>query len=112
MNKRIGRVACSVSMLWLFGCGGEQPAPVAPPPAPAPLAEPTPAPTTPVAAVTTVAPVPAAPNLKLRVITGSPEGFLANSTLVTGEKDAVLIDAQFTIADGKRVADAVKQSGK
>jgi glyoxylase-like metal-dependent hydrolase (beta-lactamase superfamily II) len=76
------------------------------------LAEPTPAPTTPVAAVTTVAPVPAAPNLKLRVITGSPEGFLANSTLVTGEKDAVLIDAQFTIADGKRVADAVKQSGK
>jgi glyoxylase-like metal-dependent hydrolase (beta-lactamase superfamily II) len=45
--------------------------------------------------------------LALEVITGSEKGFLVNSTLVTGEKDAVLIDAQFTLADGAKVADAV-----
>ncbi len=104
--------ACSLSLLGLLGCGGEQPAPVAPAPPPIELAEPTPA--TPIAATpaSPVPPAPTRPNLKLRVVTGSSEGFLANSALVTGEKDAVLIDAQFTIADGKRVADAVKESGK
>lgn len=35
-----------------------------------------------------------------------------NSTLVSGEKDAILIDAQFTLADAKKVADAIKASGK
>ncbi len=46
------------------------------------------------------------------MLTGSPEGFFANSTLVTGQRDAILIDAQFTLADGKKVADAIKASGK
>jgi glyoxylase-like metal-dependent hydrolase (beta-lactamase superfamily II) len=46
------------------------------------------------------------------VITGSPEGFLVNSTLVTGDKEAVLIDSELTLADGKRVADAVTASKK
>jgi glyoxylase-like metal-dependent hydrolase (beta-lactamase superfamily II) len=97
-----------------YACGGSEPSPASPPPAadPAPVvATPTPS----VAAVVAVASAPAAPpapKLKLRVVTGSPDGFLVNSTLVTGEKDAVLIDAQFTIADGNRVADAVKESGK
>jgi glyoxylase-like metal-dependent hydrolase (beta-lactamase superfamily II) len=50
--------------------------------------------------------------LKLQVLTGSPEGFLVNSTLVSGQKEAILIDAQFTLADGKKVADAIKASGK
>lgn len=99
--------------LGLVACGGSEPAP-APPPAPGPT--PTavaPAPSVAAVAAPTVPPAPPpAPKLKLRVVTGSPEGFLANSTLVTGEKDAVLIDAQFTIADGKRVADAVKETGK
>ncbi|HTQ03428.1 MAG TPA: MBL fold metallo-hydrolase [Polyangiaceae bacterium] len=97
----------------LVACGGSEPAP-APPPAPAPVAA-SATPTASVAAVTAatvVPPAPPAPKLKLRVITGSPEGFLVNSTLITGDKDALLIDAQFTIADGKRVADAVKESGK
>jgi glyoxylase-like metal-dependent hydrolase (beta-lactamase superfamily II) len=34
------------------------------------------------------------------------------STLVTGQKEALLIDAQFTLGDGKKVADAIKASGK
>lgn len=88
-------------------CGGEQPAPVA---LPAPSAEPLPAP---VAVAPPPAPTPPPPPpLKLQVMTGSPEGFLVNSTLVSGQKDAILIDAQFTLADGKKVADAIKASGK
>ncbi len=96
-----------------FACGGSEPAPASPPP---PTPDPAPAtvvPPAPAVTLTAVTPTPPpAPKLKLRVVTGSPEGFLANSTLITGDKDAVLIDAQFTIADGKRVADAVKESGK
>lgn len=82
----------------LMACGGSAP----PVEAPAP-AEPAPAP---------AEPAPAAPKLALDVITGSPEGFLVTSTLVAGEKDAVLIDAQFTLADAKQVAEKVKASGK
>ena len=55
---------------------------------------------------------PAAQKLELEVITASKEGFLVNSTLVTGKKDAVLIDAQFTLPDARRVAAAVAASGK
>jgi hypothetical protein len=39
------------------------------------------------------------PKLQLKVVTGSPDGFLGNSTLVTGDKDAVLIDARFRLED-------------
>ena len=99
--------------VWFFAlistaaCGGEQPPPVA---LPAPSAEPPPAPVA-VAPPAAPAPLPPPP-LKLQVMTGSPEGFLVNSTLVSGQKDAILIDAQFTLADGKKVADAIKASGK
>jgi len=92
----------------LIACGGESPPPAAPPapppPAPslAPTAEVPPAPP----------PVPPAPKLQLQVITGSPEGFLVNSTLISGDKEAVLIDSELTLADGKRVADAVTASKK
>jgi glyoxylase-like metal-dependent hydrolase (beta-lactamase superfamily II) len=100
----------------MLGCAAEQQPPAAPPPpapAPAPTAESVTAPVAaPTAVATTVTPLPPAPTLKLRVVTASPEGFLVNSTLVTGSKDALLIDGQFTIADGKRVADAIKESGK
>ncbi len=54
----------------------------------------------------------AASRLAIKVITGSQEGFLVNSTLVSGLTEAVLIDAQFTLADAKKVADAVTASGK
>lgn len=55
---------------------------------------------------------PPAPKLSVEVITASPEGFLVTSTLVSGEHDALLIDAQFTLADAKAVAAKVQASGK
>jgi glyoxylase-like metal-dependent hydrolase (beta-lactamase superfamily II) len=57
---------------------------------------------------------PTAPpaKLALQVITASPEGFLVNSTLITGTRDAVLIDAAFTRADARRIVAAVRASGK
>jgi glyoxylase-like metal-dependent hydrolase (beta-lactamase superfamily II) len=50
--------------------------------------------------------------LKVTPITGSPQGFFVVSTLVTGEKEAVLIDSAFTVADAHRVVAAVLDSGK
>jgi glyoxylase-like metal-dependent hydrolase (beta-lactamase superfamily II) len=90
-------------------CGGEQPQPQAlPPTPPSPPAAQTPPPAAAPVAVVPVLPPP----LKVEVITGSEPGFLANSTIVSGQKEAILIDAQFTLADGKRVADAIKATGK
>jgi glyoxylase-like metal-dependent hydrolase (beta-lactamase superfamily II) len=84
----------------LTSCGGaSQPAA----PAEAPVA---PIPTEPV-------PEPAPTSkLNLQVLTASPAGFLVNSTLVSGEKEAVLIDAQFTLADAKALAKGIADSGK
>jgi glyoxylase-like metal-dependent hydrolase (beta-lactamase superfamily II) len=50
--------------------------------------------------------------LTAQVITGSPGGFLVDSTLVSGEKDAILVDAAFTLADAHRVAAAIYDSKK
>jgi glyoxylase-like metal-dependent hydrolase (beta-lactamase superfamily II) len=50
--------------------------------------------------------------LQVQVLTASSEGFLVNATLVTGRRDAVLIDAAFTRADAQRVADTISASGK
>jgi hypothetical protein len=50
------------------------------------------------------------PNIK--VITSSPEGFWINSTLIQGERDAILIDAQFTMSDARRLANAITESKK
>lgn len=89
----------SIQALFLLAfaaCGGSPPPPAEEPVAPPPV-EP---------------PAPAEPPLKLEVLTGSPEGFLVTSTLITGDRSAVLIDAQFTLADGKKVAEAVKASNK
>jgi glyoxylase-like metal-dependent hydrolase (beta-lactamase superfamily II) len=81
-------------------CGGGQPPPEAPAPEPAPPAEPPPP------------PEPPAPKLKLEVVTSSPDGFLVTSALISGAKEAVLIDSQFTLPDAKKVAEAVQASGK
>jgi len=51
-------------------------------------------------------------NLHLKVITSSPEGFWASSTLVDGEKDAILIDAQFTLSDAHRLAATIREGKK
>lgn len=56
----------------------------------------------------TAAPAP----LELKVINHGPASFHVNSVLVTGAKEAILLDAGFTRADALRVAAAVLDSGK
>jgi glyoxylase-like metal-dependent hydrolase (beta-lactamase superfamily II) len=48
--------------------------------------------------------------LHLRVFTSGPEGFSVNSTLVYGERDAVLVDTQFVRSDAYRVAAMILES--
>jgi len=50
--------------------------------------------------------------LELRVINHGPASFHVNSVLVSGAKEAILLDAGFTRADALRVAAAVLDSGK
>lgn len=109
------RWSLSLLLGLVVACGGEaQPQPVAPEPAPVEVA---PAPVeTAVAPPPTAAPAPVPPapasKLKLQVFTGTPEGFLVTSTLVTGEKEALLIDSAFTLADGKKIAEMVRATNK
>ncbi|HVU49929.1 MAG TPA: MBL fold metallo-hydrolase [Polyangia bacterium] len=58
------------------------------------------------------APARAESKLSVEVVTASPQGFLVNSALVTGEKDAVLIDGQLTLADAHRLVGAILDSKK
>lgn len=53
-----------------------------------------------------------ASNLKLEVYNASENSFGVASVIVSGKTDAVLIDAQFTLADAEKVADQIKKSGK
>jgi glyoxylase-like metal-dependent hydrolase (beta-lactamase superfamily II) len=50
--------------------------------------------------------------LSVEVVTSSPQGFLVNSALITGEKDAVLIDGQLTLADAHRLVGAILDAKK
>jgi glyoxylase-like metal-dependent hydrolase (beta-lactamase superfamily II) len=50
--------------------------------------------------------------LSLKVYTGDENGFLVTSTLVMGEKDAILVDAQFNLSNAHRVVADVLESGK
>lgn len=50
--------------------------------------------------------------LTTSVYTASPGGFLVNSTLVAGEKEAVLIDGQFSLADSHRLVAMIMESKK
>ena len=50
--------------------------------------------------------------LQVKPVVASENGFRVTSTLVTGEKDAVLIDAQFLISEAQKVVDEIKSSGK
>ena len=50
--------------------------------------------------------------LTTTVFTASPTGFLVNSTIVAGDKDAVLVDAQFSLADAHRLVAALLESKK
>ncbi|MGA2091717.1 MAG: MBL fold metallo-hydrolase [Endomicrobiales bacterium] len=50
--------------------------------------------------------------LTLSVYTSSAETFHVTSTLVQGEKDAILVDAQLTLTGGRSVVEMIKKSGK
>lgn len=51
-------------------------------------------------------------NLKIEVYNASENSFGVASVIVSGKTDAVLIDAQFTLADAEKVAQEIKKSGK
>lgn len=51
-------------------------------------------------------------DLKLQVYNASENSFGVASVIVSGKTDAVLIDAQFTLADAEKVAQEIKNSGK
>ena len=51
-------------------------------------------------------------NLKLDIYNASENSFGVASVIVSGKTDAVLIDAQFTLADAELVAQRIKNSGK
>jgi glyoxylase-like metal-dependent hydrolase (beta-lactamase superfamily II) len=53
-----------------------------------------------------------ATQLHLQVITSPPEGIAVNSTLIYGDKDAILIDTQFRLSDAHRVVAAILESKK
>src|ERR1700749_1187304 len=66
-----------------------------------------------VGAATLAAPAAhAEPKLTTTVFTGSPAGFLVDSTLIAGDKDAILIDAQFDLADAHRLVAMILESKK
>jgi glyoxylase-like metal-dependent hydrolase (beta-lactamase superfamily II) len=50
--------------------------------------------------------------LHLQVFTSPPDGISVNSTLIYGDKDAILIDAQFRLSDAHRVVAAIIESKK
>jgi glyoxylase-like metal-dependent hydrolase (beta-lactamase superfamily II) len=50
--------------------------------------------------------------LTTTTFTSSPQGFLVNSTLIAGDKDAVLVDAQFSLADAHRLVGTILDSKK
>ncbi|MBF4471986.1 MBL fold metallo-hydrolase [Flavobacterium sp. HJJ] len=51
-------------------------------------------------------------DLKLQVYNASENSFGVASIIVSGKTDAVLIDAQFTLADAEKIAQKIKASGK
>jgi glyoxylase-like metal-dependent hydrolase (beta-lactamase superfamily II) len=50
--------------------------------------------------------------LKVEAFTASPDAFLVTSTLISGEKEAILIDSQFTLSEAHRLAAKVLESKK
>jgi len=53
-----------------------------------------------------------ASTLTIQSHTASDSGFDVNSHLIMGAKEAILVDAQFTRSEAKKVAEMVKQSGR
>lgn len=53
-----------------------------------------------------------ASRLHLEVFISSPDTFQATSTLIYGDKDLILIDAQFTNSEARRLAARIKATGR
>jgi len=51
-------------------------------------------------------------NITLKVYNASENSFGVASVIVSGKTDAILIDAQFTLADAEKVAQEIKNAGK
>src|SRR6478735_4407647 len=58
------------------------------------------------------APAAAETKLTATTFTASPGGFLVDSTLVAGDKEAILIDGQFSLADAHRLVATIMESKK
>jgi glyoxylase-like metal-dependent hydrolase (beta-lactamase superfamily II) len=50
--------------------------------------------------------------LKLQLFTSDDNGFLVNSVILTGEKDAIAVDAQFSMANAHRLVAELLSTGK
>jgi glyoxylase-like metal-dependent hydrolase (beta-lactamase superfamily II) len=50
--------------------------------------------------------------LKLETYTASPEAFSVTSTIVTGEHEALLVDAQFALPEAAALAERIRATGK
>ncbi len=48
----------------------------------------------------------------MRVLQGAPTSFGKTSVLLTGQRDAVLVDGMFTLAEGRQAVEAIRTSGK
>ena len=51
-------------------------------------------------------------NVTLKIYNATENSFGVASVIVSGNKEAILIDAQFTLADAEKVAQEIKSSGK
>ena len=58
--------------------------------------------------------VPTDSKVTFSVVTykASPEGFMSNSHILVGENETILIDAQFSPEEGRKVADLINSTGK
>src|SRR3954447_20991709 len=50
--------------------------------------------------------------LQLETYTASPEAFSVTSTIVTGEHEALLVDAQFALPEAAQLAERIRATGK
>ncbi len=51
-------------------------------------------------------------DLTVATHTAAPSGFSVNSHLIQGEREAILVDAQFTLSEAAKVVEMVRNSGK
>jgi glyoxylase-like metal-dependent hydrolase (beta-lactamase superfamily II) len=58
------------------------------------------------------APHARAAGLTVTTYSASPAGFSVNSHLIAGEREAILVDAQFTLSEAARAVEHVQRSGK